>query len=345
MTEILNYPWEEKIMRLGIVGAGMIVKDFLTITPSLKNMELSAIFGRKSSEKKINGFKKEYGIKNVFLDYDEFLNSGIDTVYIALPNNLHFEFAKKALEKNKNVIIEKPMTSSYEQAKILSDLAREKSLFVFEAITNQYLPNYKKIKELLPDLGNIKIVECNYSKYSSRYDKFKMGEILPTFDPKFSGGALMDLNIYNIHYAVGLFGKPVNVEYYPNIEKGIDTSGILIMDYEKFKCVCIGAKDCSASIVNNIQGDKGCIFVDTPVSVCKKFELLMNDGSRLEFNENRFEHHMVDEFLEFIEMIKNKDFEKAYKMLDHSLIVSEVQTIARRRSGVIFPDDNIEQES
>ena len=52
---------------------------------------------------------------------------------------------------------------------------------------------------------------------------------MPAFDPAFSGGALMDINIYNIHYVVGLFGKPKNIEYYPNIERGIDTSGVLII--------------------------------------------------------------------------------------------------------------------
>jgi len=327
-------------MKLGIIGAGMIVKEFLTITPHLKDIELTAIYGRKSAEEKMNEFKNKYKIKNIFYNYDELLNSDIDAVYIALPNNLHFEFAKKALEANKNVIIEKTITSTYKEALILSDLAKQKQLFIFEAITNQYFPNYKKIKELLPTLGNIKIVQCNYSQYSSRYNSFKEGNILPAFDPKFSGGALMDLNIYNIHYAVGLFGKPENIEYYPNVERGIDTSGILILDYVTFKCVCVGAKDCKAPIANNIQGDKGCIYQDTPANVCERFELLMNDGTSSKINENDYEHRMVNEFIEFADMIKNNDLEKCYKMLEHSLIVSEVQTIARHKGGIIFPADN-----
>lgn len=327
-------------MKLGIVGAGMIVKEFLTVTPYLKDLELTAIYGRKSAEEKMNEFKNKYKIKDIYYEYDELLNSDVDTVYIALPNNLHFEFAKKALVANKNVIIEKPITSNYKEALMLRDLAKERNLFIFEAITNQYLPNYKKIKELLPSLGNIKIVQCNYSQYSSRYNSFKEGNVLPAFDPNFSGGALMDLNIYNIHYVVGLFGKPKNVEYYPNIERGIDTSGVLILDYETFKCVCVGAKDCKAPIANNIQGDKGCIYQDTPANVCERFELLMNDGTSSLINENNYNHRMVNEFIEFIEMIKNNNLEKCYKMLEHSLIVSEVQTIARNKSGIVFPDDN-----
>lgn len=67
---------------------------------------------------------------------------------------------------------------------------------------------------------------------------------------------MRDLNIYNIHLLVGLFGKPKTVQYLANMERQVDTSGVLLMDYERFKAVCIGAKDCSAEIVSTIQGIK-----------------------------------------------------------------------------------------
>lgn len=326
-------------MKLGIIGSGMIVKEFLEIIPYLKGVELRGIYGRKSSEEKLKKIKNENNIKEIFYDYEKLLKSDIDTVYIALPNNLHFEFSKKALEANKNVIVEKPITSNYTEAKILSNLARERRLFIFEAITTEYLPNYLKIKELIPKLGEIKIVQCNYSQYSSRYSSFKEGRVLPAFDPVFSGGALVDINIYNIHYVVGLFGRPKNIEYYPNIERKIDTSGILILDYDKFKCVCIGAKDCKAPISNNIQGDNGCIYIDTPVNSCENFKVIMNDGTTTVFNENKYNNRMVSEFIEFVNTINNNDLERCYKMLDHSLIVSEVQTIARKKAGIVFKSD------
>lgn len=326
-------------MKLGIVGSGKIVRDFLTITPYLKDLELTAICGTKRSEEVLKELKSKYNIKNIFYNYNKLLNSEINTVYIALPNNLHFQFAKEALESGKNAIVEKPITSTYKEALVLSDLAKQEQLFIFEAITTQYLPNYKKIKEFIPKIGNIKIVQCNCSQYSSRYNNFKEGNILPAFDPEFSGGALMDLNIYNVHYVVGLFGRPKYVEYYPNIEKGIDTSGILILDYGTFKCVCIGAKDCKAPIANNIQGELGCIHQNTPANVCKSFEVLMNDGISFLINENDYDHRMINEFIEFGHMIENANLKKCYQMLEQSLIVSEVQTIARKKGGIIFPAD------
>ncbi len=326
-------------MKLGIAGSGMIVKEFLTILPYLKNIETTAICGRQSSEEKLWELAKSYNINDVFIDYDVFLNSSIDTVYVALPNSLHFEYAKRALEAGKNVILEKPFTSTYEEALLLCNLAKEKKLYLFEAITTLYLPNYKKIRELIPQVGDIRIVQCNYSQYSKRYDSFKEGIILPAFDANLSGGALMDLNIYNIHYVTGLFGKPKNVEYYSNIEKGIDTSGILILEYDTFKCTCIGAKDCKAPIANNIQGDKGCIYQDSPANTCEGFELLLNNQEAKPVNENSYPHRMVNEFVEFEKIISGNCLEKCYELLEHSLLVCEVQTIARKKAGITFPAD------
>lgn len=331
-------------MKLGIVGSGLIVREFLTILKYLKDTETVALCGTKRSEVTINELKNKYKIKGIFFNYEELLKSdSIDTVYVAVPNSLHFQFAKEALEAGKNVIVEKPFVSNYNEALILSKLAKERQLFLFEAITNQYLPNYKKIKELLPKLGSIKIVQCNYSQYSRRYDSFKKGNILPAFDPELSGGALMDLNIYNIHYVVGLFGRPINIEYFANLERGIDTSGILVLDYGIFKCTCIGAKDCKAPIANNIQGDLGCIYQDTPAGTCESFEIIMNDGTCTRINENNCSHRMVNEFLEFEHMIRNKELKRCYERLEHSLLVTEVQTIARKKGGVVFPADSLNE--
>ena len=76
----------------------------------------------------------------------------------------------------------------------------------------------------------------------------------------------MDLNVYNIHFLTGLFGKPEAVSYHANVERGIDTSGILTMDYGSFQAVCIGAKDCQAPLVSTLQGDGGYIRMTAPVS-------------------------------------------------------------------------------
>lgn len=327
-------------MKLGIVGSGMIVNDLLSFIHDISDIELIHISGTKRSEEKLKELKDKHHFYRYSTSYNELLNDqDVDTIYVALPNHLHYEYTKKALLAHKHVILEKPLTSTIEEALELKDLAIQNHLFLWEAITNQYLPNYQKIKELLPTLGKIKIIECNYSQYSSRYNAFQEGNILPAFDYTKSGGALMDLNIYNIHFVVGLFGKPKDVVYYPNIQKNIDTSGMLILDYANFKCICIGAKDCKAPLSNNIQGDKGCIHISTPVSIIDSFEILMNDGTKQIINENKDVHRMYEEFVSFENMFKNKDYQQCYERLEHSMIVAEVQTVARRKAGVFFPAD------
>lgn len=327
-------------MKLGIVGSGMIVGDLLSFIRNIQDIELIHISGTKRSEEKLKDIMVKHNFKRYSTSYDELLDDQeVDTIYIALPNHLHYSYALQALENNKHVILEKPFTSTIEEALHLKEVAIKKNLFLWEAITNQYLPNFNAIKSKINDLGNIKIIECNYSQYSSRYNAFKEGNILPAFDYTKSGGALMDLNIYNIHFVIGLFGKPTEVHYYPNIEKGIDTSGMLILDYDKFKCICIGAKDCKAPLSNNIQGDKGCIHVPSSLSIINSFDILMNDGTNKSVNINNDTHRMCDEFIAFSDMYNKQDYKTCYEMLEHSMIVTEVQTIARRKAGVIFPAD------
>ena len=327
-------------MRLGIAGAGMIVRGLFSFIHEIEGIELEAIASTEKSIEKVKQMAKENHVKKAYLNYDELLNDeDIEVMYIATPNHLHYQMCKQALEKGKHVICEKPFTSRIEELEELSQLAKEKHLFLFEAISTQYLPNVLKIKEKLNELGNIKIVTANYSQYSSRYNAFKEGIIQPAFDYTKSGCALMDLNIYNIHLMVALFGKPLKVNYMANIEKNIDTSGIITLDYGNFKAVLIGAKDCKAPIATSIQGDQGCISIQTPANVLRSFKILHNDQREEEFDLQGDTHRMVYEFNEFVKMIEDKDFDRANEMMEKSLIAMDIATKARIDAGVHFKAD------
>lgn len=238
-------------MKLGIIGSGMIVHDFLKTADKINNLELVAISSTVRSKDIARELANQYGIKKTYTDNEKMMvDPDVDTVYVAVPNFLHYEIAKEALEHGKNVICEKPFVESTEQAKELKQLADEKDLIILEAITNLYLENFKQIQKELKNIAPIHIVNMNYTQYSSRYDAFLEGKIAPVFDPNKDGGALMDLNIYNIHFIVGLLGMPKSVEYKANIERGIDTSGVLNLDYGNFKAVLIAAKDCAAPLIH-----------------------------------------------------------------------------------------------
>lgn len=316
-------------MNLGIVGAGMIVKDFLSFTHELPEIKLEAIVARNIEN--LKNLQNIYNIKQIYTDLDECLSSpSIDTIYVAVPNNLHYSVAKKALEAGKNVICEKPFTLNYHETVELFELAESKNLILIEAITNQYLPNYLEIKENLSQIGNIRLVECNFSQLSSRYEAFKKGIIAPVFDKNQGGGVLGDLNIYNIHFVVGLFGAPKNSEYYPNIVREVDTSGILILEYDEFKVVCIAAKDTYNNSYANIQGDKGLIKVIGTLNEVPNY-IIKNNEVEMKVNKNIHKHRMYSEFKKFIDVIDNKDFDFMKKQKEHSLAVMEIFDKSRKQ--------------
>lgn len=311
-------------MKLAVLGTGKIVQEFLPMIQQVTDVELVALLSTPRSLDKAKEMQAQYQVQEVYTDYETLLgNATIDTVYVALPNHLHYQYTKAALLQGKNVICEKPFTLNAQQLQELIQIATEKRLILLEAITNQYLNNFLQIKKDLAQLGKIKIVECNYSQYSSRYDAFKEGKILPAFDPQKGGGALMDINIYNIHFIVGLFGKPENVQYLANIERDIDTSGILVLDYGAFKAVCIGAKDSTAQIRSVIQGTDGSIEVLGATNEMPRYE--RRSKTEIEaVNVNLDKHRMYQEFEKFTEVIVQKDLAFALEQLNHSLTVMQV---------------------
>lgn len=321
-------------MRLGIMGSGLIVPEFLEAASLSDMAEVCAICGREHSRARLEMLAGQFQIDHIYTDYQEMLDSDIDTVYVALPNHLHYEFAKKALLMKKHVLLEKPCTSSVRQAEDLVQTAKEQGVILFEAITNQYCPNYEKTKEAVGRLGKIRIVQLNCSQYSRRYDDFKRGIIQPVFDPEKSGGVMMDLNVYNVHYVVGLFGRPDRVHYFANVERGIDTSGVLVMEYPDFQCVCVAAKDCKAPCSINIQGDMGCLHSTSPSNVYDHFQVLMNDGREEAYALNESYHRMYFELKRFAELVDRLDFDAAEKQNSHSLEVMRILEEARIQAGI-----------
>ncbi len=326
-------------MKLGVIGSGVIVQEFLPKLVKLDGIEVRAIQGMPSDKENMEKLSAENGIEHILYSFDEMKQTDVDTVYIAVPNFLHYTYCVQALEAGLNVIVEKPMTSNLKEAEALRKLAEDKNLFLFEAVTTVYFETYAKIREWLKEIGTVKLVNCNYSQYSRRYDAFRDGAVLPVFDPKKAGGALMDLNLYNIHFVMGLFGKPLSLKYYANIERGIDTSGELIMQYDGFIANCTAAKDCEAPRVFVIQGTDGYIRTQYSPNLIGQVTLHRNDGSEETFDDGMAMNRLIPEFRYFIQCINNRDYESCMHHLEESIAVSEVQTKARLDAGILFPAD------
>lgn len=326
-------------MKLGIVGTGMIAQ---VVVPHLADWGCAAlaVSGTPATIGQAQELADQVGARHVFSTYEDLLTcNDIDTVYLAVPNSLHYPFALQALQSGKHVIVEKPFCSNAREAEDLNEIARISKLMLFEAISTIHLPNYQRIRDLLPRLGEIKLASLNYSQYSRRYDAFRAGETLPAFDPAKSGGAIMDLGLYNFHYLIGLFGAPKRVTYRANVERGIDTSGIATLEYDGFKAVSIAAKDCAAPASCVIEGTKGYILQTTAANSCGEITLHLNDGTEEHIDDNP-ELRWESEFRAFSEIIEADDYARCYRLLDHSLTVARTITEARLGAGVIFPSDH-----
>ena len=119
-------------MKIGVVGNGMIVGMFLRDAALVDGTEIVSLCVRPHSLEKGQKIAEEHQIPVVETDYDTFLkNPAIETVYIGIANLVHFQYAKKALEAGKHVILEKPFTVTSAEARALADIAREKQLFLW----------------------------------------------------------------------------------------------------------------------------------------------------------------------------------------------------------------------
>ncbi len=327
-------------MKIGTVGTNFVVSNFIEAARKISGVEITACYSRNKDT--ADSFAKKHDIQAVYTDKEAFLqDESLDFVYIAAPNSLHYSWTKDALNAGRNVLCEKPFVSFSQELSELISIAKEKNLFLFEAVTVPHLPNFKLLKNHVGEVGNIKLVQLSFSQYSSRYDAYLRGENPNIFNPEFSGGALMDLNYYNLNFMVGLFGAPQDIAYYPNkADNGIDTSGVLILTYPGFVCTASATKDSKSENSIQLQGDKGYIHIPSVSSLCANFTVNLNDGTSASYNEQEEDNVLYYELVDFTDIVAKGDMAACHALLEHSLIVSNLVEKARKGAGIVFAADN-----
>lgn len=318
-------------MNIGTIGTGVIVEQFIASTQDLSGVSFKAVYSR--TQGRADALAKRFGIEKRYTKLDDlFSDSLVDTIYIASPNSLHYEQAFAALKAGKHVILEKPFVETEERAQRLIRYAQEHDLFLFEAICNIHLPHYNFIKSNLEVIGDIKMVQCNFSQYSSRYDALLAGDTPNVFNPKYSGGALADINIYNIHFVVGIFGMPDEVMYYANKHSnGIDTSGVLVMNYPHMNVECVGAKDSFSQNFGQIQGEKGYIYIPESVSGIESVTIITKDSK--EMINIQDQPRLSYQVEVFEKAIRTRDYSIRDRYLEHTLNVVRVAEKAQKTAN------------
>ncbi|MDR0998432.1 MAG: Gfo/Idh/MocA family oxidoreductase [Treponema sp.] len=364
-------------LRIGTVGTNFIVPRFIEAIrlaasdspPGLSgspsglpaapaDAEIAAVYSR--SAENAEAFAGKQGAALAFCDREAFLGSaGYNCVYVAAPNSLHYPWARDALLHGKSVICEKPFVSTGGELRDLIRLARERGLFLFEALPVSHLPNAARLRGLLDEIAPVRHVEMNFSKFSSRYPSFLEGENPNLFNPEFSGGALMDLNYYNLALTVYLFGEPEEIRYFPSSAvRGIDVSGTLILAYRGFNAVLSACKDSPGESFVQIQGERGHLYSPSTSSNLRGGITIHRNGAYREtgparrprdgvaekpateqFQDQDRENTLFYEARDFIESFVRGDPSCCFAPLEESLKYVSLTEKARKAAGILFPAD------
>lgn len=194
-------------IRWGILGCGRIARKFATDLSHVKEAKLTAVASRNQATAK--QFAKEFGARYAHDNYEALAgNSEVDVIYIATPHSYHHEHALLCIRHNKAVLCEKPFAINSRQSIEMINAARDKKIFLMEALWTKFLPHYKKMQELISKnkLGDIKSVLVNFG--------FRLNDTAPPrlSNPALGGGTLLDIGIYNVFMALSILGNPDEIE-------------------------------------------------------------------------------------------------------------------------------------
>ena len=247
-------------IRWGILGCGRIARKFAADLRLVEDAELTAIASRNKETLEL--FAKDFPCKHLHNGYEALAaNEEVDIIYVATPHSHHYEHTMLCLNHDKAVLCEKAFAINSRQASEMIKTAKERKVFLMEALWTKFLPHYKKLQELLQQktLGEIKSVLVNFG--------FKTSDKSPQrlFDPLLGGGTLLDIGIYNVFITISVLGKPDSIEatMIPS-PTGVDEQIAVLFKYKNGAM----AQLFSSFITNlpiqaEVNGTKGCITLTT----------------------------------------------------------------------------------
>ena len=216
-----------KTYNWGIIGTGFIAKKMAEALPFVSQSRLYAVASRSNDTAKV--FANAYNCK-AYGNYEDLMNDPeVDIIYIATPHNLHCENTLMAFANGKHVLCEKPLAVNGHELRLMTEAAREKGLFLMEALWTRFNPRLLKVREILDSgrLGKIKLLCSNFGD-RKQYDpgnRFFSNELI--------GGSLLDMGIYPLFTVLYLLGKPKSVTAAATISStGVDVNCSFTLTYD-----------------------------------------------------------------------------------------------------------------
>ena len=324
-------------MRVGIIGTGWIAEKAAITLRGLSECEAYAV-GSRTLER-AEAFAKEWGIAKACGSYAELINDpDVDLVYVGTPHSHHYDVAKEALLAGKPCLVEKAFMANYRQAKEIVDIAREKKVFLAEAIWTRYQPVVKMVRDLIDSgrIGTPRLVTATLG--------YSMGEKPRIMRPDLCGGALLDLGVYALNFVRMFFPADiVSMESQCVKSKtGMDlTNAISIILADGVLCNLQSSAACVGDNIGVIAGTDGNLIID---NINNPQKITVNTHDREFVEDIRVPHQITGyeyQFLACRKALADGLLEPREMPLEETLYVMQLMDGLRQKWGVRYPmDDN-----
>ncbi|MDM8232843.1 Gfo/Idh/MocA family oxidoreductase [Phocaeicola barnesiae] len=245
-------------LKVGILGAGHIAQKMATTLMGMKEAELYAVAARELS--RAEQFADEFHAQKAYGNYEALADDpDIDLIYIATPHSHHFGPARMCLLKGKSVLCEKAFTANAREAEELIRIAQEKQVFLAEAIWTRYMPFSRTIRELTESgiIGKPMMLTASLGYPIAHKERIVRLELC--------GGALYDLGVYPINFALMTFGNDLEkiTSTCMKNEAGVDMQNSITFTYRDGRMAVMQTTAfCASDRQGIISGDKGYLVID-----------------------------------------------------------------------------------
>lgn len=320
-------------MNIGILGAGSISRQMAYTISKMDNATNYAIASR--DYKKSQEFAKEFRVIKAYGSYEEMIKDPeVELVYIATPHSLHYEHAKLCLNNGKHVLCEKAFTINEKQAEELFEIAKEKNLFITEAIWTRYMPMRKTLDDILESdvIGELHSLTANLG--------YRINNVPRLVDPNLAGGSLLDVGVYTLNFASMVFGNNIKdiSSTVIKTDTGVDAQNSITLYYENNRMAILHSTMMSRTDRRGIiYGSKGYIEVEN-INNCEGIKIYSLDGNLIdEYKTPKQITGYEYEVEASIKAIKNGELECIEMPHSETLIIMRLMDKLRNNWGIKYP--------
>ncbi|MBF4591246.1 Gfo/Idh/MocA family protein [Curtobacterium sp. VKM Ac-1395] len=324
-------------VRWGVIGTGGIARTFVGDCTAA-GVVFTAVGSR--TQESADAFAAEHGIPHAHGSYEDLVaDDEVDAVYVATPHSRHAQDALLAIAAGKHVLVEKAFTITADEARTVVDAARRADVAVMEAMWTRFLPQMTMIRELVAEgrIGRPRLVEATHHQALPDDPTHRLN------DPALGGGAILDLGVYPISFAIDVLGAPTAVAAAGTLsDQGVDTQMGIVMTHEGgTQSIVHFALDVRSPNTASIIGEDGRIDVDATWYTPTTWRLRDRDGAVVEEFDGREElSGYAHEVRAFEAMVASGDHEGGAMDPEETVVVMAAMDEARRQVGVRYAADS-----